>query len=317
MPLVSMRIFLYEYTSATAADLPASLRAEGRAMFEAVGGDLRRIPGVTVASLEPGTDGEAAFRAAARLADYSLVIAPECDGLLEQRCRWVEAEGGRLLGPSAAAVARTGDKLRLARHLRERGVATPACQPWPGATLPPPVVLKPRFGAGSQATFRVDRAADLPACAAAARAEGETGALLVQARAEGTAVSVAFLVGPGGLWPLPPAWQHLSNDGRYRYLGGRLPLPPALAERAVHLGRQAIEAVPGLRGYVGVDLVLGAPDQVIEINPRLTTSYVGLRQLARANLAEAMLAAVQGRPLPALTWQDGPVSFTPAGRVSR
>ena len=34
-------------------------------------------------------------------------------------------------------------------------------------------------------------------------------------------------------------------------------------------------------------------DRVIEINPRLTTSYVGLRALARFNLAEALLAVIR------------------------
>ena len=53
-------------------------------------------------------------------------------------------------------------------------------------------------------------------------------------------------------------------------------------------------------GYVGVDLVLGDNadgngDRVIEINPRLTTSYVGLRAAAQANLAAAMLAAAEDR----------------------
>ena len=75
--------------------------------------------------------------------------------------------------------------------------------------------------------------------------------------------------------------------------------------------------MPGLQGYVGVDVVLGDDrrDWAIEINPRLTTSYVGLRALARFNLAEAMLAAVRGDPLPRLDWSPGPTEFTPHGRV--
>ena len=39
----------------------------------------------------------------------------------------------------------------------------------------------------------------------------------------------------------------------------------------------------------------GNDDVVIEVNPRLTTSYVGLRKLVRENLAAAMLAAAQGQ----------------------
>ena len=39
-----------------------------------------------------------------------------------------------------------------------------------------------------------------------------------------------------------------------------------------------VESFSGLRGYVGVDVVLGQDKlYVVDVNPRLTTSYVGLR----------------------------------------
>ena len=61
-----------------------------------------------------------------------------------------------------------------------------------------------------------------------------------------------------------------------------MPLEPLLAERASQLAAQAVATLPDPFGYIGVDLVLGhdpegRDDVVIEINPRLTTSYVGLR----------------------------------------
>jgi predicted ATP-grasp superfamily ATP-dependent carboligase len=82
----------------------------------------------------------------------------------------------------------------------------------------------------------------------------------------------------------------------------------------------AVRAVPGLLGYVGVDVVLGEAadgggDAVIEINPRLTTSYVGLRRLARFNLAEAVLAVVAGKALPGLDWRKGPIRFLADGTL--
>ena len=136
----------------------------------------------------------------------------------------------------------------------------------------------------------------------------------------GRAASVAFLIGPGRRLALPAAAQHLSTDGRFRYQGGSLPLPPALADRATRIAVRAVDVVEGLQGYVGVDVVLGpsadgGDDSVIEINPRLTTSYVGLRALARFNLAEAMLAVAAGEPPPAWDWQGGPVEFTSDGRL--
>ena len=100
-----------------------------------------------------------------------------------------------------------------------------------------------------------------------------------------------------------------------------LPLEPALARRANELAARAVAALPnplGL-GYVGFDLVLGdAPngqdDVVIEINPRLTTSYVGLRALARENLAAAMLDAACGRA-PRLSFADRQLEFDSDGTI--
>jgi predicted ATP-grasp superfamily ATP-dependent carboligase len=91
-----------------------------------------------------------------------------------------------------------------------------------------------------------------------------------------------------------------------------------LSERATRLARQALAALPPAHGYVGVDLVLGAAsdgagDAVIEVNPRLTTSYVGLRAAVRQNLARAMLQAVTGGDLD-ITKADG-VEFSADGAV--
>jgi predicted ATP-grasp superfamily ATP-dependent carboligase len=74
-----------------------------------------------------------------------------------------------------------------------------------------------------------------------------------------------------------------------------------------------------LQGYVGVDLVLGAAedasgDHAIEINPRLTTSYIGLRRLSRNNLARAWLDVLRGGDVTVM-WENGMVEFEADGRV--
>jgi len=134
--------------------------------------------------------------------------------------------------------------------------------------------------------------------------------MICQEFAAGRAASVAFIVGDDGAFALPPCWQHLSDDGRFRYLGGECPIPPEFARRAESIARQAVACVGGLRGYVGVDVVLGDRDWAIEINPRLTTSYTGLRKLARFNLAEAILAASNYGPWPRMEWRDDPVTWS-------
>jgi hypothetical protein len=328
-----MRLLVYEYTCGGGLADPAafpSLYAEGAAMLTALLDDLGRVPGVEPVTLLaaspalplPATmvrhvlpeDEERSLREEAGRADFTILIAPENDEILHRRCRWVEEAGGRLLGPSAEAVRQTSDKRALADVWRRQGVPTPPCD----ATTYP-AVLKPRDGAGSQATFLVRSDDELAAARGRAAEEGWRGELIVQPFVPGTPASIAFLLGPGQVVPLPPTQQILSADGRLHYLGGRLPLPGGLARRAERLGRQAIAPVAGLRGYVGVDVVLGpteADDCVIEINPRLTTSYVGLRALAATNLAEALLRVVCGEPV-SLAWRKEEVTFRADGTLFR
>jgi tyramine---L-glutamate ligase len=316
-------IFVYEHLTACEgarddgeSPLAPSLLAEGRAMRDAVCADFERLAGMRIRTLD--TDSEAAFRKEAAAADYALVIAPEFDGILEERCRWVEESGSELLGPTPAAVRLTADKLRLARHLRATGVPTPEC--WllgdePTGTFP--IVWKPRDGAGSQATFLLNGIADRRQVQAVMEAEGSASPMIAQRFVQGVAASVAFLIGLRGATALVPCRQHLSDDGRFTYRGGSLPLPEPLASQALQVASSAVGCVPGLRGYVGVDVVVSEHEGwAIEINPRLTTSYIGLRALAHFNLAEAMLAAVRGDELPSLEWKTGPINFTADGEVA-
>ncbi|HZZ78667.1 MAG TPA: ATP-grasp domain-containing protein [Gemmataceae bacterium] len=136
--------------------------------------------------------------------------------------------------------------------------------------------------------------------------------LILQAFVVGQSASVSLLIGAHQTIPLLPARQTLSQDDRLQYLGGALPLPAPLAERATALALQAVADIADLRGYVGVDLVLGDDgDFTIEINPRLTTSYLGLRQVCRANLAELMLRCARDESIEPPTWEMRPVVFTP------
>jgi predicted ATP-grasp superfamily ATP-dependent carboligase len=135
----------------------------------------------------------------------------------------------------------------------------------------------------------------------------------------GRAASVAFICGACARQALPSCWQHQSTDGRFTYRGGSLIREAVLAGRATSLAMRAIESLPPALGYVGVDLVLGdAPDGsddvAIEVNPRLTTSYVGLRAVIKQNLAQAMLVAAAGDDLQ-LTAADFGVEFSADGGV--
>ncbi len=327
-----MRVFVYEFCCAQTlrGGLARALRDEGRAMLAAVASDLRTVDGidpvvllgrgvqldVDCSRLQCDREERRWFRQLATECDGTIVIAPESDGILLERCRWVEEAGGQLFGPNSDAIQLTGDKLAFAKHLQAHAIATPKTVELaslaggiPRSFLPG--VLKPRDGAGSQATYLVRRAEDVRTAV-----EAHPGVeFLLQPRVEGIAASVGILVGPEQCVPLLPAEQTLSADGRFHYRGGRAPLPRSLRARARELALRAVRSVAGLRGYIGVDLVLGEKgDYVIEINPRFTTSYVGVRELARTNLAAALLDVLAGRRVE-LSWDcDATVCWTAAGQ---
>jgi tyramine---L-glutamate ligase len=335
-----MRVFLYEFTCCGRCSNSISsreLRAEGWAMLSALVEDFQRIPEVEVLSFLNSNvfgnnhqrpflhidleDEERTFREFARQADITLVIAPEFENILSRRCEWVQEGGGRLLGPCLDAIRTTADKYDLRQILRDCGVPTPECHLLAEKNrrdVPSfPAVLKPRFGAGSLTTYLVGSAEELERLGGSAEEE-----MILQPFVPGQPASVSFFIGPQQRLPLLPASQIISDDGRFHYLGGEIPLPAPLAKRAQSLATRAIDAISGLQGYVGVDLVLGTAedgnqDWVIEINPRLTTSYIGLRTLAETNLAETLLEVALGQEAPPLRWRSGFVRFYSDGRVDQ
>jgi predicted ATP-grasp superfamily ATP-dependent carboligase len=318
------RIFVYEYItgggtfSEDLGQVPTgSLLREGTAMVAALAADFLALPGTEVVLLRDArlqdlplpdcrqvmvgnaVEEREAVHDLARTADGTVLIAPEIAGALWRRCRWVEEAGGRLLSPSSEFIACAADKTHTAEALRRRGIRVPDGTPLvPGFSLPRdfpyPGVLKPVDGCGSIGIQWVSSADDRYD----ASSLGTAGRL--ERFCPGLAASVAVVCGPACRVALPPCRQRLSEDGQFRYLGGETPLAESLPHRATRLVIAAVECLPPTVGYVGIDLVLGpaadgSEDVVIEVNPRLTTSYVGLRRLLRNNLAEVMLHVVAGR----------------------
>lgn len=319
-----MRLFLYEYLCGSGVF--SSMRSEGWGMLSALVDDFRRLPGCEVWTLLdqhcPAELGDRCFhtpaddfKSLAAAADAVMGIAPETDGILANLGGIVLEAKRRWLGCTPTAIDLCADKLALAEFWQRQGVPTPrtvaVSTAAPAEVVGLPAVLKPRFGAGSQATFLIHDRRGLDECWQQARAEMPLEDFIMQPLADGQPASIAFLVGPATMVPLMPATQRISTDGRFHYLGGEVPLAPALARRAVDLGRRALDCVNGLLGYVGVDLILAEEghDQAIEINPRLTTSYLGLRRLCRQNLAAAMWDVCLEKAPPALTWREGAIRF--------
>ncbi len=98
----------------------------------------------------------------------------------------------------------------------------------------------------------------------------------------------------------------VGGDGTVTYAGGETLLAHPRRDDAFDAAARAVAAVPGLTGFVGVDLVLpvlGRP-VVVEVNPRVTTAYAGLRLVSPANLVGLVLSGCRDRRLP-----DGPLAL--------
>ena len=114
--------------------------------------------------------------------------------------------------------------------------------------------------------------------------------------------------------PLLVGEQHLSINDAMQWRGGAIPVDDDSGDRAMALAQRAVRTVPGLHGFVGVDLILGdapAHDRVVEINPRLTMSYPVLRELCEGSLAAATLDA--DTPL---GWRSRHLRYDAAGRIT-
>jgi predicted ATP-grasp superfamily ATP-dependent carboligase len=228
----------------------------------------------------------------ARTADFTVVVAPETTGVLARLTRELRAEGARVMGSAVEAIELTGDKARLAVWLHNAGIDTPPTRTVaPASGLPVdvhyPAVLKPLDGAGSLNTFLLSGPDRIPP-----EARVMVKAVL-QPYVPGSPMSASFLVGGDGKASLigVGAQRVAMRDGQFVYTGGVLPVSCPGAAAPLRL---AIESVSGLSGFVGIDFIWHEASRratVLEINPRPTTSYVGLsRLLRRGTLARAWLS---------------------------
>ncbi len=292
--------------------MPPVLKAEGERMAAAL---LRDLTGEAVVVLRDArlggiegldrwrhrmivVDGEDVWPRALREVDAVWPIAPESAGVLARYSTQVLQAGKVLLGASPEAVAACGDKLHTVAALDAAGVS---CVPsWPRAEfrhqVPPPWVVKPVDGVGCDGVTTVNAVACLP----------EGGDWIVQPYVAGEPLSLSAVFDRGEAVCVSVNRQRIvAADGGLRLLGCEVNVAEP-DERWQRLCRRIAAAFPGLWGYVGIDLIQTRRGPlVVEINPRLTLSYAGLRSALGESLAAWIVAmASEDRTLGALwTWR--------------
>lgn len=331
-----MRVFVAEficgggYASHPTDRAAVALRQEGAAMLHAIVSDLadvaetvvpvdvRLAPALPDASrvveIVPGRPLWGQWVSAARDCDIALVVAPESDGILAKAVATLRAGGVEVIAGSGDFLRAASDKAQTARVLHEAGVAhprylTPSDRRFETALSEAQrFVVKPRDGCGTEEIRLFDSYRE-----ALEELNEDT---ILQEWMPGEAISIGCITTESQQTFLPAVGQHIQWQ-TCRYAGGVGPLAEDQQRRATALASRAMFAMPPTaRGFVGIDLLLGerpSEDCVIEINPRLTTSYVGLRQMINGNLAARLLDFESG-PVSCCTVANS-VRWTPDGEV--
>jgi predicted ATP-grasp superfamily ATP-dependent carboligase len=247
------------------------------------------------------------------VADAVYIIAPESGQVLENLVENIEASGGTSLNCEADAIKRVSNKMTAYETMKKRGLKVPETvlvdinektENIKRLTkeLGYPLVFKPLDGVSCGGLSIVKDKEDIAGAVKKIVQESMSKQFIAQKVIRGTATS-ACVISTGDKAVAVTLNRQLvtlaSPDEESGYYGGVVPFDHSLEKEALKVAERAVEGIGGLKGYVGVDMILTEAEAVaLEVNPRLTTSYVGLRRVTNFNPAEAIIDATIGQKLP-------------------
>ena len=125
--------------------------------------------------------------------------------------------------------------------------------------------------------------------------------VIVQEYIEGEDISVSLISDGKKAIPISLNKQYVELKGdKGTYIGGKLPYESEYKQEAFEIATKAVEAIDGLKGFVGVDLLINADEKdvysvyLLEINSRFTTPYVGLNEIANINIGKTIVELIDG-----------------------
>lgn len=308
-----MKILVFEYITGggfNKQELPDSLAGEGRLMLNALLSNLCKLNGFDVTvmldwrinqliretginkvSIKPEHDITEEFSRLVEQSDAVWPIAPEFDNILQSLCQTVESFGKVLLTSPAAAVAIAGNKLKTYELLSQHRIATVPTRMFDNTYSPGEWMVKPVDGVGCADSYVVNSRQDFDRIAA------RKSSYIIQPHLQGanTSLSCLFKQGRG--------WLVCANLQRFEQVNGQYHLADIVVNHHPDPGsyQQLIAkiaaALPELWGYVGIDLIENKDSLVLEINPRLTTSFVGIYDALGINIVEVVLQLLHGEPM--------------------
>jgi len=313
-----------------AQPLPESLVKEGVLMRDALLRDLNELDRYEIISMHDSRLAPAQlaaqslpvsgeffkdiFTQAINNVDLIWLIAPETAGTLLDLCEiCYEAEQSKhghsehapiFIGSGYDTMLIGTSKTLCFEALRDAGINTLSVHAaedlltpeyYRQLTLQEPVpwVAKPEDGAGCEGIRRFPSLTALKDWLEEDEAHLD---YLVQPYQPGIAASMSILCRNGKAYLLSCNRQHIMiKDEQFRLTGITVNGMTAYRRTFETIARKIAQMLPDALGYIGVDMIVnpeGNRIDVLEINPRLTTSYVGLRHALNANPAQLILDCV-------------------------
>ncbi|MFX1519604.1 MAG: ATP-grasp domain-containing protein [Promethearchaeota archaeon] len=246
--------------------------------------------------------------------DAILIIAPEFSGISYDLRKLTEQLGIPLLDSSSEATKATSNKVQTEDILKKRGVSVPEtviCKfsedleniKEKVEEIGYPLIFKPIDGVGCGGLSLVTQEKQISEAILDIKQNSTLNRFIVQKYIEGTPASINCI--SNGEYALPVSFnaQFVTFNSligeKSEYEGGFTPFHHKLEEKAKKVIIHFPKYFSGLLGYFGVDLIFTEDDVVfIEINPRITTSFIGARAAIRENIMNMVIKAVFEGKLP-------------------
>ncbi|MCG8123681.1 MAG: ATP-grasp domain-containing protein [Candidatus Thiodiazotropha taylori] len=311
-----MRVFVFEYITGGGmldSPMPPSLAEEGDMMLMSLLSDLLEINGIEIFVtrdarlgrlnlpvechlLRGMEDFTAAWVDCLEQADAVWPIAPEFSNVLLHISETVGNQGKLLLNSPPSAVETTSSKSLTSKRLRQQGISVVPTYRFEEG-VPDHFgswVLKPDDGVGCQG---IRLCHDRDELFQQLKLMPVGGDYVAQPFIHGTPTSINMLVNQGQALVMSVNHQRIAmTDTGFMLLGCVVNGQLEDKTRFRNLGKAVAAAMPDLWGIIGVDIIDTKEGlQVLEINPRLTTSYVGLRESTGINPAALVFDLLQNK----------------------
>lgn len=321
-----MKLFIFEYFASGTGLGGAELKKSGFAMLNALLTDFTLFSPMKICTLldysfkkdiyqasylghveihwhrEEGKNPYELFSEILSDCDLVLIIAPETDGISAGLTVLAEDLGKRVLGTCAKTLEFAGNKANMIKLWQAQGLPVPKSKiiskPFSvqmGRDIREyfsfPFIVKPVRGTGGEGITFVESGMQwerLP-----------EQSYLVQEFVVGEDLSASCFVLDGQVLPLSINRQIIDKREKFIFQGIRVPFVFPNDQDIWELVCKACTPISGLTGFVGVDLVLEPSGPVLmEINPRITSAYLGLREVVPGNLAQDLFSLCLERRFP-------------------